>query len=153
MLPSSAATQKGSFQDAVHATVIHRRRLSVQTTMSKSQSDDKSIWYEALDFPADGEEVVLANDLVDEPLSLTDEESAPFVDHRSSVTRKESLRVPSRITRRLRLPEPASGDEGSLFVAFKKNIGKVRYTHSQVPRFGILFAPGLVEYQLPSGFQ
>jgi hypothetical protein len=112
------------FHDTVHGTVIHRRRLSIRTTMSGNQGDDSSVWYDATDGVADGEEVILSNELADEPLSLMDDDSSGLGE-KDALIIEERPTPADRVIRREKLPSPVVVAEGSLFLAFKKNIGKV----------------------------
>ena len=98
--------------------------MSIRTTMSGNQGDDSSVWYDATDGVADGEEVILSNELADEPLSLMDDDSSGLGE-KDALILEERPTPADRVLRREKLPSPVVVAEGSLFLAFKKNIGKV----------------------------
>lgn len=112
----------------------------------------ESIWYDAQEGQLDGEggeELVLDLDQSEEGIPLSEEYSQPQspsqefneddfevqskLNYESSVAAQEPTSLPPQFQRRAILPSPISGDEGSLFTALKKNVGKVSFCHRSMP--------------------
>jgi hypothetical protein len=115
------------------------RSASIRTAVPGSPTNE-SIWYDAQDFSREGEageELVLEPEASDDTPSLDESISRPrspeqagdevLEEVSSGVTSPRDLpsRSNTEFMRRVFLPSPIRGDEGSLFTALKRNVGKV----------------------------
>ena len=113
-----------------------------------SVHSDGSVWYDAPEFDG-AEEFVLDGtpgeetqgsqlSYVDSPTLMEEEDEITETESGSEMAEEELRRAMSptpgmvngeAISRRLELPSPPVGDEGSLFAVLKKNVGKVGGTN------------------------
>jgi len=120
-------------------TTVRPRSSSIRTTVPGSPSNE-SVWYDAQDTPIEGEggeELILEPESSDDGPSFDDSSSrprSPVQPETDSLEDQSSTAVVSSssfssdsdvgFARRTSLPSPLRGDEGSLFTALKKNVGK-----------------------------
>jgi hypothetical protein len=102
------------------------------------------MWFDALEDNLEGEEIFLDADFSEVPSSISEDEVESSEEEESdevdgalttppavyeigpnAIVSSPTAEVDSLVVRRTILPAPISGDEGSLFAALKKNIGKV----------------------------
>lgn len=143
LLPSTAEEVSNSPQSSYATIGKLSHRMSAYSVHS-----DGSVWYDAPEFDG-AEEFVLDGtpgeetqgsqlSYVDSPTLMEEEDEITETESGSEMAEEELRRAMSptpgmvngeAISRRLELPSPPVGDEGSLFAVLKKNVGKVGGTN------------------------